>query len=247
MTPLPHDHIKPFNDNENKKAQVARMFDGIAHRYDFLNRFLSLGIDTTWRRKAIRHLAPYKPHHLLDVATGTGDMALMAWKRLRPQKITGIDISVHMLQKGRQKIQAAGLQQHIELVTGDSETINFPDATFDGAMVAFGVRNFERLEQGLKEMLRVLQPGAPLVVLEFSRPAAPLVRSLYNLYMSKISPQIAAAFGQNKEAYVYLNNSANAFPDRQGFVNIMDRAGFTNTSYKTLTLGICCMYTGTKP
>lgn len=222
------------------------MFDAIAPRYDFMNRFLSAGIDITWRKKAIKLFREDAPNVLLDMATGTGDMAIMAAKKLNPQKIVGIDLSEGMLARGRKKIEKLGLEGQIELLQGDSETINQPDNTFDGVMVAFGVRNYENLEKGLLEMLRVMKPGARLVVLEFSKPRLPLVKQLYGFYMGTIAPQFAKWFSRNKKAYQYLNESAKAFPDRQAFINILKETGFTNTYYKTLSLGICCIYSAKK-
>lgn len=246
MSQFPHDNIKPFSEEGGKKQQVSQMFDTIAGRYDFLNRFLSLGIDKSWRKKAIKRFLKDKPRHLLDVATGTADMALMASEILKPQKITGIDISEGMLAIGRQKVTRAALPTHIELQLADSETIPFAADTFDGAMVAFGVRNFEHLDKGLAEINRVLQPGAQLVVLEFSQPVLPVFKQFYKLYMTVLAPQIAGWFNTNKKAYQYLNKSAHAFPDRERFVRIMAEAGFEQTSFEPLTLGICCIYTGRK-
>ena len=244
---LPHDHITPFNEDAGKKEQVTRMFNNIAGRYDLMNRVLSAGIDIGWRKKAINLLKKDTPQHILDVACGTGDMAIMAARLLNPQKITGIDISEQMLAVGKNKIEKEGLTSIIELQTGDSETINFPPNTFDAITVAFGVRNFETLEDGLKEMLRVLRPGGQLVVLEFSKPKNAAIRKLYNLYMGIVAPKMAGLFSQDKKAYKYLNESAKAFPDRQLFINILDKVGYSATSYKTLSLGICCIYTGRKP
>lgn len=223
------------------------MFDRIAPRYDVVNRFLSAGIDISWRKKAIGLFKKDGPRHLLDVATGTADMAIMAAKILSVEKITGIDISEGMLKIGRTKVEKEGLQNLVSLHRGDSETINFSSGTFEGVMVAFGVRNFENLEKGLAEILRVLKPGRQLVVLEFSKPRLPGVRALYNLYMSLVAPQIAGWFNQNKKAYRYLNNSAKAFPDRQQFVSILNETGYSNTYYKSLSLGICCIYSARKP
>ena len=247
MTGFAHDKIKPFSDEGSKKEQVSEMFDRIAPRYDFMNRFLSAGIDRGWRRKAIRRFLPDKPARLLDVATGTGDMAIMAARLLKPESITGIDISEKMLEIGREKVAKQKSGTKIELLAGDSETINFPDDSFDGVMVAFGVRNFEHLEQGLKEILRVLKPGAQLVVLEFSRPTIPGISSLYRLYMGFIAPQLARWFSQDKKAYQYLNQSAQAFPDRRQFDDILKKTGYADTVWKPLSLGICCIYCGRKP
>jgi demethylmenaquinone methyltransferase/2-methoxy-6-polyprenyl-1,4-benzoquinol methylase len=246
MTGFPHDSIKPFSNEGPKKAQVSEMFDRIAPRYDFMNRFLSAGIDKSWRRKAIRLFRNDKPQQLLDVATGTGDMALLAAKMLQPRQIIGIDISEGMLERGRQKITKQGLQTVIALRSGDGETINFADDSFDGVMVAFGVRNFENLDKGLREILRVMKPGAQLVVLEFSKPKTHGIKQLYNLYMGFIAPQMAKWFNQNKKAYQYLNESAKAFPDRQHFVDILNKTGFSNTYFKSLTFGICCLYSARK-
>jgi demethylmenaquinone methyltransferase/2-methoxy-6-polyprenyl-1,4-benzoquinol methylase len=246
MTQFPHDSIKPFEEEKGKKEQVSKMFDAIAPRYDFMNRFLSVGIDIGWRKKAIDLFKKDAPQHLLDVATGTGDMAIMAAKRLQPKKITGIDISPKMLEIGRQKVAKEKGTTEIELLSGDSETINFADDTFDAVMVAFGVRNFENLEKGMREILRVMKPGALLVVLEFSKPKLGLIRGFYNVYMGTIAPQLAKWFRQNKQAYQYLNESAKAFPDRNEFVQILNNVGFSDTYFKPLSLGICCIYCGRK-
>jgi demethylmenaquinone methyltransferase / 2-methoxy-6-polyprenyl-1,4-benzoquinol methylase len=247
MTQFEHDSIKPFSQEGSKKEQVSEMFDGIAARYDFMNRFLSAGTDISWRRKAIRMFKDDQPKTILDVATGTGDMAIMAARMLHPGKIVGIDISEKMLEIGRKKVEKEALGTKIELLGGDGETINFPDSSFDGVMVAFGVRNFEHLEKGLQEILRVLKPGAQLVVLEFSKPVLPGVKTLYNLYMGVVAPQMAKWFKQNKQAYKYLNDSAKAFPDRQRFETILKQTGYSGTTWKPLSLGICCIYSGRKP
>jgi demethylmenaquinone methyltransferase/2-methoxy-6-polyprenyl-1,4-benzoquinol methylase len=212
-----------------------------------MNRFLSVGIDKSWRREAIQSFQKDHPQILLDVATGTGDMAIMAARLLKPSNIIGIDISENMLEAGRKKIQKEKTGTKIELYSGDGETINFGEDTFDGVMVAFGVRNFENLEKGLSEILRVLKPGAQLVVLEFSKPRLPVIKQLYNLYMGVVAPQMAKWFNQNKKAYQYLNESAMAFPDRQDFIDILKQTGYSNTECKPLSLGICCIYRGRKP
>jgi demethylmenaquinone methyltransferase/2-methoxy-6-polyprenyl-1,4-benzoquinol methylase len=244
---LPHDHIIPFRESaKTKKEQVAEMFDNIAGRYDFMNRFLSAGTDIGWRKKAIKLLKKDNPKTILDIATGTADMAILACKLLNPDQVTGIDISEQMLEAGRKKVEKERLVDKIRLQRGDSETINFAENTFDAGMVAFGVRNFENLEKGLIEIQRVLKPGGQLVILEFSKPNRP-VRSLYNLYMGIVAPQMAKWFRQNKEAYQYLNKSANAFPDKKDLVEILNKVGYSDTRYKSLSLGICCIYTGRKP
>ena len=244
---LPHDHINPFHDSDKtKKEQVADMFNKIAGKYDKMNRVLSARTDVGWRKKAILQLKKDKPRHILDVATGTGDMAIMACKLLNPEQVTGIDISEGMLELGRKKIEKEELGDKIHLQLGDSETINYRENTFDAVMVAFGVRNFENLENGLAEMLRVLKPGGRLIVLEFSKPKRPGFKSLYNLYMNIVAPGVGKFFTKNKDAYQYLNESVQAFPERESFIRIMELSGYNNTYFKPLSLGICCIYCGSK-
>jgi demethylmenaquinone methyltransferase / 2-methoxy-6-polyprenyl-1,4-benzoquinol methylase len=245
--PLPHDHIIPFKDSsQSKKEQVADMFDRIAGRYDAMNRLLSARTDIGWRKTAILKLRKDQPRMVLDMATGTADMAIMACKLLKPEKVIGLDISQQMLEEGRKKVEKEQLVDKIELLTGDSEAINFSENTFDAVMAAFGVRNFENLEKGLSEMLRVVKPGGQIVILEFSKPKQTAVRGLYNAYMKIVAPQLARWLKQNKEAYRYLNASANAFPERQHFIDILNKLGYCDTGYKSLSLGICCIYSGRK-
>jgi len=247
MAVFAHDKVLPDEkSNEDKKNQVAAMFDSIARRYDFLNRFLSVGIDRSWRRKAIKELKEIHPKIILDVATGTGDVAIVACKLLNPDKIVGIDISEGMLELGRNKIKKLNLENKIELFAGDSETINHQNSSFDAITVAFGVRNFAHLEKGLTEMLRVLKPGGKISILEFSMPKASLLKAFYSFYMFTIVPAFGKLFAKNKQAYKYLNNSVRVFPDRENFMEIMQKAGFRNTYYKSLSLGICCIYCGSK-
>lgn len=244
--PLPHDTIVPFKDSQqNKKQQVARMFDSIAFRYDFINRFLSGGIDVYWRKRAIRELKDDQPKTVLDVATGTADVAILIQKALNPTRIIGVDISEGMLELGRKKITRLGLNKHIHLQQGDSEVLNFPDAMFDAVTVAFGVRNYENLRVGLSEMKRVLKPGGKLVVLEFSKPGRGF-QGFYNLYMKFVAPRIGNLISKNREAYQYLNDSVKAFPEGNDFLQILKEAGYTNTYLKTLTFGICTIYCGRK-
>jgi demethylmenaquinone methyltransferase/2-methoxy-6-polyprenyl-1,4-benzoquinol methylase len=234
----------PFEDSTlGKKQQVSDMFNRIAFRYDFLNRLLSGGADLYWRKKAIRELASVQPESILDVATGTADMAIMMTKYLSPKQIIGIDISEGMLGLGRKKIANLKLQDKILLQAGDSEAINFPDNTFDAITVAFGVRNFENLEKGMKEMKRVLKSGGKLVVLEFSKPKQGLFGKLCRFYMGFIAPGLVQLFSK-KQAYQYLNKSVQAFPEGDAFINIMREAGFHQTYYKPLSLGICTIYVG---
>jgi demethylmenaquinone methyltransferase / 2-methoxy-6-polyprenyl-1,4-benzoquinol methylase len=244
---LPHDSIVPYKDSDQtKKEQVAGMFDQIAFRYDFLNRFLSAGIDVYWRKRAIKELTALHPNKILDVATGTADMAIMSVKLLKPGTVAGIDISEGMLQLGRKKVANLLLNKQIALYQGDSEAINFATGTFDAITVAFGVRNFENLRKGLAEMLRVLNPGGKLVVLEFSKPRQPVVRGLYNLYMRVVTPRIGKLVSKNEEAYKYLNDSVQKFPEGNDFLTIMNDVGYTATYLKQLTGGICTIYCGSK-
>ncbi|MFT3825550.1 MAG: bifunctional demethylmenaquinone methyltransferase/2-methoxy-6-polyprenyl-1,4-benzoquinol methylase UbiE [Chitinophagaceae bacterium] len=247
MSKYSHDTIVPFDGSgQSKKQQVANMFDQIAFRYDFLNRFLSGGIDIYWRKRAIKELREINPQLVLDVATGTGDLAITTYKYLQPKKIVGIDISEKMLEIGRQKVDKLLLNNHIELQSGDSEAINFPDNTFDAITVAFGVRNFESLEKGLGEMYRTLKPGGKVMVLEFSKPRRVWFKGLYNFYMNIVAPGAGQLVSKNKEAYQYLNKSVKAFPEGETFLHILQQVGFTETTLKRLSLGICTIYCGRK-
>ncbi len=247
MTQFDHDKVVPLRDSElSKKEQVADMFDNIAYRYDFLNRFLSVGIDIQWRKKAIRQLKNKNPKIILDVATGTADVAIMTARILQPEKIIGIDISDGMLGFGRQKIEKLGLGKLIELLNGDSETIKFDDNSFDAVTVAFGVRNFQNLEKGLSEIKRVLKPGGKLVVLEFSKPKSVVVKQLYNVYMNLVAPNMGKLFSKNRNAYKYLDESIKKFPEGKNFTTILDNLGYANTYCKPLSFGICSIYCGEK-
>ena len=247
MNTYSHDTVVPFKESaESKKKQVENMFDKIAFRYDFLNRFLSAGIDVRWRKKAITHLKNLQPENILDVATGTGDFAITSYKLLKPGKITGIDISDGMLELGRKKIKKLGLEGRIQLLNGDSEAILFDDNSFDAVTVAFGVRNFENLEKGLSEIYRVLKPGGKLVVLEFSRPRLPVVKNLYRFYMKFVTTNIGKLISKNNDAYKYLNDSVQQFPERDSFTHILNKLNYRDSFYKTLSLGICTIYCGEK-
>ncbi|MEO6404526.1 MAG: bifunctional demethylmenaquinone methyltransferase/2-methoxy-6-polyprenyl-1,4-benzoquinol methylase UbiE [Ferruginibacter sp.] len=247
MTEYQHDKVVPYRHSKlTKKEQVAGMFDDIASRYDFLNRFLSAGIDVGWRKKALGYLKSKKPKTLLDVATGTADVAIMAEDLLHPEKIIGIDISDGMLEIGRAKVKKLNLQHRIDLLNGDSETIKFESNSFDAVTVAFGVRNFQDLDKGLSEIFRVLRPGGRLVILEFSKPASPAVRSIYNLYMKTIPPLMGKLFSKNRCAYQYLDESIIAFPEGKKFLQVLDKLGFIHTQHKTLSLGICSIYCAEK-
>jgi demethylmenaquinone methyltransferase/2-methoxy-6-polyprenyl-1,4-benzoquinol methylase len=247
MTDFAHDKVVPYKHSEqSKKEQVAGMFNDISGRYDFLNRFLSAGTDTRWRKKALQQLEDIKPTHLLDVATGTADVAIMAANMPGLKHITGIDISDGMLDMGRKKIQKLGLTSKIELLNGDSEAIKFNDNSFDAVTVAFGVRNFQALEKGLSEIHRVLKPGGKLVVLEFSKPSSPLVRAIYTFYMKMVTPNMGKLFSKNRDAYKYLDESIKKFPEGNNFTRILDKLGYLKTYRKPLSLGICSIYCGVK-
>jgi demethylmenaquinone methyltransferase/2-methoxy-6-polyprenyl-1,4-benzoquinol methylase len=238
--------IKPYRSKEgSKKDQVAIMFDNISHRYDFLNHFLSLGIDIQWRKKAIRMLEPLNPNSILDVATGTGDFAIEALS-LQPEEIIGVDISEGMLEKGREKIKKKGLQNRIKLTSADSEALPFEDNKFDAVIVAFGVRNFENLKVGLSEIIRVLDKDGMLIVLEFSKPRRFPFKQLYNFYFKYILPNIGRAISKDHSAYSYLPESVQAFPDGTAFLDTLTETGFKETKWVPLTFGISSIYTGKK-
>ena len=231
-----------------KKEQVAQMFDDISSHYDFLNHFLSLGIDIRWRKKLIRKMLKESPRHVLDVATGTGDLAIMAakGKKFTPESITGIDISEGMLDIGRKKLKDQGLSDKITLEYGDSENMPFKDNTFDAVSVAFGVRNFENLEKGIKELNRVTAKDGKLYILEFSQPKRFPFKHLYNFYFNYVLPFIGRTVSKHKKAYSYLPESVSAFPSGNEFAEKLKKAGFREVTCKNLTFGISTLYTATK-
>lgn len=238
--------VKPYEAEGSKKEQVSRMFDRIARKYDLLNRVLSLGIDVWWRRKAIRLLKPHRPQRLLDVATGTADVAIEAARQMQPREIIGIDISNEMLAIGRQKVARKGLSDVITLESGDSEALRFEDASFDAVTVAFGVRNFENLEAGLREMARVLRPGGQVVILEFSRPRLFPFKQIYHFYFRNLLPFIGRVTSKDPKAYEYLYRSVMAFPDGADFERVLEKTGFVHPKTIPLTLGICSIYLATR-
>jgi demethylmenaquinone methyltransferase / 2-methoxy-6-polyprenyl-1,4-benzoquinol methylase len=238
--------VVPYKEEASgKKEQVAKMFNSISGNYDFLNHFLSLGIDIIWRKKAIKMLKSHQPKVILDVATGTGDFALEALK-LNPEKIIGVDISEGMLDVGRKKMVEKKVDHLIDLQKGDSENLPFEENKFDAIIVAFGVRNFENLERGLGEMLRVVKPGGKVVILEFSRPRSFPFKQLYSFYFKFIVPKIGRLVSNDRSAYTYLPESVQAFPDGNHFTQLLSRLGYQNTTCKPLTFGISSLYTGTK-
>ncbi|KXX67477.1 bifunctional demethylmenaquinone methyltransferase/2-methoxy-6-polyprenyl-1,4-benzoquinol methylase UbiE [Flammeovirga sp. SJP92] len=241
MTVLPYK-----NREEGKKEQVANMFDNISAKYDLLNRVLSGGIDIYWRKVAINKLKKQQPKTILDVATGTGDLALQAWATLSPDKITGADISEGMVKVGREKVAKRGLSDKIDLQIGDSENLPFEDNSFEAVTVAFGVRNFENLEKGLSEIKRVLKPNGTLVVLEFSQPQSFPFKQLYRFYSMNILPLIGKIVSKDNSAYTYLPESVEQFPYGDAFTGIMKKLGYNKVTCTSLTFGISSVYTGQK-
>ncbi|GAB5522407.1 MAG: bifunctional demethylmenaquinone methyltransferase/2-methoxy-6-polyprenyl-1,4-benzoquinol methylase UbiE [Roseivirga sp.] len=238
--------VVPYKEQQaSKKEQVAEMFNNISHRYDFLNHFLSLGIDILWRKKAIRLLKPDQPKQILDIATGTGDFAIEALA-LKPDKVIGVDISAGMLEHGKQKMKRKGIDHIIDMQMGDSEKLLFESNTFDAVIVSFGVRNFENLEKGLSDMFRVLKPGGKTVIIEFSRPRRFPMKQLYNFYFKSILPIIGKLISKDQSAYTYLPESVEAFPDGEDFLTILQKVGFKSTECKPLTFGISSIYIGQK-
>lgn len=227
-----------------KKEEVRIMFDSIAWRYDFLNHFLSFGTDLHWRRKAINEIARrIKPGKILDLATGTCDLAIESL-RLKPDKVTAIDISQRMLEEGRKKLYRKKLNKKIELMIGDSEALPFEDSSYDVVMVSFGIRNFEDPEVGLSEMYRVLRKDGVVMILEFSRPSKFPFKYIYGFYFHKILPLFGALFSKDRRAYNYLPDSVSSFPEGERFLKLMGSIGFRKLSQRRLTGGVATVYTG---
>lgn len=238
--------VKPYKDAQSsKRQQVEEMFDSIAPKYDFLNRVLSMGIDQGWRKKAINSLKEVNPKQILDVATGTADLAIAALK-LNPDHITGIDISNQMLNVGRDKIKAKNISDKITLTQADSANLPFEDNKFDAITVAFGVRNFEFLQQGINQMYRVTSKGGKLAVLEFSNPKSFPFKQIYNFYFKYILPGWGGLISKSKTAYTYLPESVQHFPEGEQFAAYLKNAGYTQIKIQPLTFGICTLYTAVK-
>lgn len=237
--------ITPYKNSEQSKTeQVRDMFDKIAGKYDFFNHFFTLGIDKSWRRKAVAELNELAPKQILEIATGTGDVAIELLK-LNPEKITATDISEGMMDVGRKKVGKLG-DSRIEFMYADCQALDFPDNSFDAVTVSYGVRNFEQLELGLSEMYRVLKPGGRAVILELSKPRVFPIKQLYNFYFNVILPGIGRLSADDKNAYSYLPESVRAFPDGESFTEILRNIGFKDTKWVPLTLGITSIYTGDK-
>ena len=240
--------IKPYGEgSDSKKEQVARMFDGISGRYDLLNRLLSMGIDIRWRRVALRMLRERGiPGRVLDVATGTADLALALAADLPEAEVIGVDLSEGMLGVGRQKVERNGLRARVRLEQADAENLPFEDGAFDAVTVAFGVRNFENLDKGLVELQRVLRPGGHLMVLEFSRPTSPLVNGLMNLYSRSLMPALGGWLSKDRAAYAYLPASVQVFPEGDAFEERLQRAGLQPLRQRRLSMGISSVYIARK-
>ena len=237
--------IKPYGEGEKAK-QVEEMFDNIAPSYDKLNHRLSWNIDKGWRRKAIRQLAPFKPQTLLDIATGTGDFAILAAEMLRPQKLVGADISEGMMEIGRKKVREKGLQDIISFDKEDCLHLSYQDETFDAVTAAFGIRNFADLDSGLQEMQRVLRKGGHLSIVELTSPVSFPMKQLFHVYSHTVLPVYGRLISKDTSAYSYLTKTIEAFPQGEQMVEILHKAGFSEASFKRLTFGICTMYFATK-
>ena len=238
--------VKPYRPEGSKKEQVAEMFNAISPKYDALNRILSAGIDQSWRRKTLREIRATGALNLLDVATGTADLALAMAKGIPGSKVVGVDISAGMLEVGRSKVRARDLEGRVRLDLGDGEQLPYEESSFGAVTVAFGVRNFENLEQGLRDMRRVLEPGGTLAVLEFSQPTAWPLRSLYLFYFKNILPRIGRLVSKDASAYTYLPNSVQAFPYGEAFAAKLREAGFKSVRVRPLTFGIASLYLAIK-
>ncbi|MCM1519544.1 MAG: bifunctional demethylmenaquinone methyltransferase/2-methoxy-6-polyprenyl-1,4-benzoquinol methylase UbiE [Lachnoclostridium sp.] len=238
--------VNPYDDRRDKSKQVREMFDSIAPAYDFMNRAMTLGIDRIWRRKTVDKLRELPHDYILDIATGTGDLAILMAQRLDPISITGVDLSEEMLEKGRKKVIDENLDDTIKLCQGDCLNLPFPDNMFDVVTSAFGVRNFENLLAGYKEMHRVLKTGGTVSIIELSTPESAIVKPFYRAYTRGVIPAIGRLVSSDRRAYSYLPESIEAVPQGEEMLELMRQAGFSNCAYRTFTLGVCSVYTATK-
>ncbi len=244
---MEHDKVLPYEQEQiDKKTQVTNMFDRIAPYYDFLNRFLSLGIDQRWRKKAIAKIAEAQPKRVLDIATGTADLAIEIQNKVKPTEVIGVDISPKMISIGNEKVLKRKLSNQVKLEVGDSENLRFDEGEFDAVTASFGVRNFGNLEKGLSEMYRILSTGGQLMILEFSKPTIFPFKQLFNSYFKYILPTIGKFTSKDPRAYKYLYESVQAFPDYEDMANILKSVGFKDVEWTPLTLGICTIYIGKK-
>lgn len=238
--------VRPYGTDQSKKEQVETMFNEIAPRYDRLNGLLSLGIDNYWRKEAIKALKPFRPEYILDIATGTGDFAILAQKILKPQRIIGIDISEGMMAVGREKVKSRGVEQTITFDKQDSSALIFPDATFDAVTAAFGVRNFEDIDKSFGEVLRVLKPGGVFLFIELTTPEVTPVKELYALYTEYVMPFLSGTMATEQRAYEYLPESIATFPQGREMMLILKKNGFRNIRLRRLTLGVTTLYIAEK-
>lgn len=240
------EQILPYNNEEHKATQVKRMFDSIAGTYDQLNHTLSFGIDRIWRKKGIAYLRPFAPKSILDIATGTGDLAIYMQRKLNADRIIGADISEGMMDVGRQKVAEAGLSEHISFEYQDCTALTYAEDSFDAVTAAFGVRNFEDIEQGIREMYRVLRPNGHVMILELSTPEHFPMKQLYSIYSKWVIPTIGRLFSKEQSAYSYLPASIKVVPQGKVMTDLLSHVGFSEVQARTLTFGICSLYTGTK-
>jgi demethylmenaquinone methyltransferase/2-methoxy-6-polyprenyl-1,4-benzoquinol methylase len=240
------EEIKPYDEKEEKGKQVEQMFNSIAHSYDFLNHKLSMGIDNGWRKKAIRQLQPFAPKRIIDIATGTGDFAILAARMLKPDMLIGADISEGMMNIGRQKVKDIGLDQIISFQKEDCMNLSFEDHTFDAVTAAFGIRNFANLDKGLHEMCRILKPGGHLSIVELCEPIHFPMKQLFSIYSHTVMPTVGQLISKDVSAYKYLIATMEAFPQGEKMTEILLDAGFSKAIFHRLTFGICTMYLATK-
>lgn len=240
------ENVLPYNKDEQKGAQIRRMFNSIAKHYDLLNHTLSLGFDKGWRRKGVASLKPFAPKTILDIATGTGDLAILMYRMLHPDKIIGADISEGMMEIGRRKVEAENLSGYISFEYQDCINLTYSDNTFDAVTASFGIRNYEDIEKGIKEMYRILKPGGHMMILELSTPERFPMKQLYNIYSYTVIPFIGRCLSRQKEAYSYLPQSIKVVPQGKVMHALLDRCGFGDVQVTTFTFGICSLYIGTK-
>lgn len=237
----------PYKTSQaGKKEQIRNMFDNISGNYDRLNRLLSVGIERSWKKKLVKEMKRQSAKDILDIATGTADIAVLQAEMIPEASITGLDLAPKMIDFARNKVKSKGLQDRISLEVGDSEELRFKDHTFDAVSVSFGVRNFETLEKGISEIYRVLKSGGKIFVLEFSKPTIFPFKQLFNFYFGRILPKIGSWISKDQSAYSYLFESVQSFPDYNDFTEVLENCGFKNCTWKAFTLGICCLYVGEK-